>query len=300
MDISVLNEAKKLNVLCAGESIQDIYRYVQPVGRATKDPIVTWAGNTDQSWAGGVEAVANHLRGIVGDVQVLSNAVPLQKVRYVEQPFGRKVFSVVEETKIGDQSVVWTYDPDPGAVDLVVVTDYGHGFFNPVKKIERCLFLWKQAYGNPFIALNVQANSLNWGMSLITKWSRADYIVCNENELRLALSDATTPVKTLMSQLANKMKARYIAVTLGHEGAAMWSATGIASIAALTPPTKVVDRMGAGDAFLAASAPMLAMGAAPEVALRVGSLAAALSVQSRGNDLQLTASMIMEAHDAAT
>lgn len=283
----------KLRALAIGEAIEDTYRYVQPVGRATKDPIVTWAGNAGQSWRGGTEAVANHLRGLVADVQIETTS-PLEKVRYVEQPFGRKVMSVVAETRIKDtDSLSWNYQP-VGMADLVVVTDYGHGFWDNPKKIDRCLFQWRQVYGDPMVALNVQANSLNWGLSTLNKWPNADYIVCNENELRLACQDPTTHRSKLAPELRERLRAKALAVTLGHQGAEMYFDGGVVACPAFTLPGAVVDRMGAGDAFLSASAPIIAMGCEPADALRIGSVAAALAVRSIGNDLRLTTDILIE------
>ena len=291
MTAEQLNEITKLRAYCTGEAITDVYRYVQPVGRATKDPIVTWAGNETERWAGGTQAVARHMRGLGLNVDLFTQHNPIVKTRYVEQPFGRKVFSVVEQTKL-EGAIPEPYTVN-GLADLVVVTDYGHGWFVTRPTIDRCMLVWSKAWGDPFIALNVQANSLNWGMSLITKWPRADYIVCNENELRLAMGEAFTKRGELAQKLRHQMQAKALVVTLGHEGAEIYYGNNLEwRCPAYTAPGDVVDRMGAGDAFLAASAPLMACGGDPVAVLEIGSAAAALAVRSPGNSLVLTAELL--------
>jgi len=63
--------------------------------------------------------------------------------------------------------------------DLVIVSDYGHGFLT--KKI-RDLICAKAKY----LALNVQTNSANIGFNLVTKYRRANCVCIDELELRYA------------------------------------------------------------------------------------------------------------------
>ena len=80
-------------------------------------------------------------------------------------------------------------------------------------------------------------------------------------------------------KIIEKLGAKYFAVTLGSEGALLLDKNRdmIHEIPILS--TKVLDRIGAGDAFLSLAGLCLGRGLDSEVALFVGSAAAALDVQ---------------------
>src|SRR3990167_5722662 len=118
---------------------------------------------------------------LCGDVRLFTGgAESIQKRRYVLEPFGSKLFHVVDKAHLGK---TWNISlASLTESDMVVVADFGHGLFGPpaIKQI---------AESAPFLALTVQSNSLNWGFNLLDKWPRADYVTCDEDELRLACRD---------------------------------------------------------------------------------------------------------------
>jgi sugar/nucleoside kinase (ribokinase family) len=129
-----------------------------------------------------------------------------------------------------------------------------------------------------FLAVNAQTNSGNRGYYFITRYPRADFISLNEPELRLSMLDKQKPVAELARLLSEKLQASHVAVTRGTKGALMLDATnGMYEIPALS--SKVVDRVGAGDSFLALASLCLAGGLSDEEALIVGSATAAIDVQ---------------------
>jgi adenosine kinase len=75
--------------------------------------------------------------------------------------------------------------------------------------------------------------------------------------------------------------ARMVAVTRGSAGSELHSPDGVAVIPA-APLTNVVDPTGAGDAYIAGVLAGLRSGASPDVAGRIGSLAAAYVVEQHG------------------
>ena len=76
-------------------------------------------------------------------------------------------------------------------VDLIIVTDFGHGLLS--KKI-----IDEISKSKTYLAINAQTNSANRGYNLITKYKKADYICIDEPEFRLAMHDKHTSLKTLL------------------------------------------------------------------------------------------------------
>jgi sugar/nucleoside kinase (ribokinase family) len=159
--------------------------------------------------------------------------VPLS-TRYVEGPGNRKLFTVHEVRE--EQA---SEDYDIGAYDLVIVADFGHGTMTP----ELIARVSKEAR---FLAVNAQTNSANFGFNLITKYSRADYVVIDELEARLAAQDRTSDIEDVILKLGY----RKIVVTLGSNGAVGFDGAFYRESA---KADHALDTMGAGDAFLAVS-----------------------------------------------
>ncbi len=268
-----LEGMEALSVWCMGEPILDEYIYVQPEGRSAKEAVVTWRVTHKEVYKGGISAIAAHLKGFCHDAQASrSYKSGVRKSRYVYEPFGQKVFSYVDDS-FRLQPVTPQEYPRRGKHDLTVIADYGHGMFDA-----EC-----PEFDN-FTALTVQANSLNWGLNTLEKWSgRAlAYVVIDEQELRLLHRDPVTPIEQLLETAwAQYTPVGTMAVTQGHRGCMLYSQDGIIDVPVFSD--RVVDRMGAGDAFLAITAPLAKLGAAPDILGLVGNIAGALQVATVGN-----------------
>lgn len=256
----------------AGEYIEDKYIYVEPFGRSAKDSVITWKVVGEESFAGGSMALASHLKALCPASNVYDGAIRLTKTRRVELPFYHKVFAEVSRSDTAAVNAL----PPLLLYDFIVVVDYGHGLF--AADSETFPFTSDKA---PFLALTVQANSLNWGMNTLNKWDRADYIVVDEAELRLAFRDSTTPLHALLGRCHKEWECKIAAVTLGHRGCIVTDGERTIEVPALAD--KVVDRIGAGDAFLALTAPLAKLGAPIEAIGLVGNIAGALQVGVVGN-----------------
>lgn len=276
--IGWLNRIIPLSVATVGESIVDEYIYVEPRGRSAKESVVTWKEIRREFYAGGISAVTNHLSGICAKAVCINySSDAITKTRCVAEPFMTKVHSLVRADTVKALRPEWVKLPE--GTDMIVVADYGHGLIDvaAANAIDDAA---------PFLALTVQANSLNWGMNTLTKWESASYIVLDEAEWRLAFQDATTPVRELLAKAHDKWGARYVVVTLGHRGCVVYDGSEYAEVPAVAD--KVLDRMGAGDAFLAATAPLAFVGAPAEVIGLAGNIAGALKVREVGNSYSLT------------
>jgi bifunctional ADP-heptose synthase (sugar kinase/adenylyltransferase) len=268
-----IEKTRGLRAAVVGDAILDRYVYVRPTAKAPKDNIVTYVvDGPAEEWRGGSLVIGKHLDGL-GMLQVLTvETRPTLKVRGVDRSFNQKVFSYV----VPGQDGLMDFAPDDA--DLVIIGDFGHGAFPD--QAEAAAFLAKVPPGC-FVALTVQANSLNWGFNLVTKWPRADLIVLDEAEVRLACQDNKSDIKNLAHQILDRLHAKMMIVTLGHHGSLGITAEADAECSALA--TRVVDRMGAGDACLAYAAPLAAVGAPLDVVLFVGAVASAIKVGAIGN-----------------
>jgi bifunctional ADP-heptose synthase (sugar kinase/adenylyltransferase) len=299
---------RPLRALVVGEAIVDEYSYCTPVGKAPKDPMISARHVRLERHAGGALACANHLAGVCDAVDLLSclgaddtqetfirerlrpNVAPrffvragaptITKRRYVAEGVPVKLFEIVamDDTPLPsdlEDRMLAHLDRTLPAYDVVIVADYGHGLLGP-----RSIGLL--AARARFLAVNCQANPSSLGFHVVTRYPRADYVCLDENEIRLALRDRWGPVPALIETLRGLLKPAAIAVTRGHQGVVATGADAVHwEIPALSH--EVVDRMGAGDAYLAVTAPCVAAGLPTDLVGLLGSAAAGLAVRTVGN-----------------
>ncbi len=111
----------------------------------------------------------------------------------------------------------------------------------------------------------------------IGRYPRADFVSLNGPELRIATHSRHDPYEELAKEVAKKVGAKHFSVTMGSKGAILLDIEGDVRHESPVLSTKVLDRIGAGDTFL--SLVGVCLGGQTEVALFVGSAAAALDVQ---------------------
>lgn len=245
----VIEKVKDLRVLFVGEVIIDEYVYISALSKPAKEFILACKEENRETFSGGVMASMKHAETFVAHTEIATMR-SVKKTRYVDPAFTRKLFEVY----IGD------FDPLPRAdedaliggiqdakdVDLVIVNDFGHGMITP--RVRDCL-----VDTAPWLAVNAQSNAGNHGFNLVTSYERADYVCLDAPEVRLALSDRAGDLGLMAKSLAEHLACEKVAVTQGHQGSLMFDGeTHI--IPAFS--TKIVDTMGAGDAFLAVTAPL--------------------------------------------
>jgi sugar/nucleoside kinase (ribokinase family) len=156
--------------------------------------------------------------------------------------------------------------------DLVVVPDFGNGFITgPMVRI-----LCRRS---KFLAVNTQINSGNRGFHIIDRYPHADFVSLNEPEIRLAAHNRHDPIEIVAEDVADQVQARQLAVTRGARGVMMLDRPSGEHFHVPALSTKVLDRIGAGDAFLSLAGLSLGGGLPAEVATFFGSAAAALDVQ---------------------
>jgi sugar/nucleoside kinase (ribokinase family) len=162
-----------------------------------------------------------------------------------------------------------------GDYDLVLVADYGHGLMGTD-------LITLVAERSRFLAVNTQTNSANAGFNLITRYPRADFICIDEPEIRLACHDRTSDLRELITRITAQLKNERTAITRGHLGSLTFAVdAGFAEIPVFS--SRIVDRVGAGDAYLSIAAPCAAAGMPMDLIGFVGNAVGALAVRIVGN-----------------
>ncbi len=302
--IKRLNDLKKMRVLVIGDTIIDQYHYCNTLGKSPKDNIITTRYLREETFAGGALAAANHVAGFCQDVHLVTclgiqdtyeefilthlkpnikpkffyrdDAPTIVKRRFVEPAFLSKMFEIcyLDDSELPqplNQEVYNYLRVNTGDYDLVLVPDFGHGFIG--QKIAEVLC--EEAR---FLAISSQTNSANAGFNLITKYPRADYICIDESEIRLACHDKFGKLEDLAIRLAKELKCNRITVTRGLHGSLTYATEdGFFEIPALSD--EVVDRVGAGDAYLSITSPCVADGNPMEMVGFIGNAVGALKVR---------------------
>lgn len=302
--ISMLQAMGRLNVLVVGDAIVDEYHYVDPLGQSSKGANLAVKFNSKEQFAGGSLAVANHIAGFAENVTLVAglgeqnshegfirsklqknvtfepfyfrDAPTIVKRRYVDVDLV-KLFEVYfyndqPSTEYIDPEVCSWLEKNTAQFDVVIVPDFGNGFISAG-------MIQKLCDNARFLAINTQVNSGNRGYHSINRYPCADFVSLNGPELRIATHDRHDSYENLAKKLLEKIGAKHFAVTLGSDGALLLDKN--PEVTHKTPilSTKVLDRIGAGDTFLSLAGLCLGGGLNSDIALFIGSAAAALDVQ---------------------
>ena len=303
--IDFLKSLAGLKVLVVGDAIVDEYHYTKTLGQTGKGNVLAVKHESEEQFAGGSLAVASHISGFAGEVTLVAglgglnshegfirsklekNIKPVFFYREDGQTLVKRRFVDEDMAKLFE---VYFYNdaPLPGSIendvcewldeniddyDAVIVPDFGNGFISP-----RMADVMSEKAR--FLVVNTQVNSGNRGYHVIGRYPKVDFVSLNEPELRLAAHDKNSPLNVVADKIADQVGARWVAVTRGTKGLLMVGKMGEED--AKVPPlsTRVVDRIGAGDAFLSLAGICLAAGAPTSLASFIGSAAAALEVQT--------------------
>lgn len=307
--IGYLQQAAKLKVLLVGETIIDEYQYCEAIGKSSKEPTLAVRDLQTRTFPGGILAVANNVAafcdqvGLVsqlGDIDsreafvreylnpkiktdflIRSNSPTIVKKRVIEHYFFTKMLEIytindaLQGTKDNRAFCAKLEELVP-QFDLVIVVDFGHSLMTR----EAIDIVSRDA---KFLALNVQTNAGNMGYNMISKYPRADYITLAEKEMRLEARDMRGDLERIIPQVAGRLNCPRVVVTRGRVGSICYDRTeGISHIPALA--RTVVDRVGAGDAFLSISALCAVQGAPLELAGFVGNVVGAWAVSTVCNE----------------
>jgi rfaE bifunctional protein kinase chain/domain len=297
-----------LEVALVGETIIDEYVYCDVLGKSGKDPVLSVRHRGCERQLGGVLAIANHLSAFAKEVRVasalgeqrehedfirsglapnvraeftsVSGAPTIVKQRFLDSYSLAKFFGVyhIDDDPLGEQDDREYREVVLRALeraDLTVVADYGHGLIS-----ERCVA--ELCSAEPFLCINTQINAGNAGYHVVSRYPRADFACVHEGELRLDARDRRSSLEVLTRRLCERLSAQAVLVTQGKRGTYLYDRDdGVVLCPALA--SKVVERVGAGDAVLAVTSLALASGVDRRLASALGNLAGAQVVGVVGN-----------------
>jgi len=308
--VSLIEAVRDYRVLLVGDAIIDEYDYVVPMGKTPKENVIATRYQDSEVFAGGVLAAANHIASFCKEVEVITcfgdsddyskvaqgSLHPNVTLRAFQRPGSpttlkrrfvdpSRVAKLFETYMINDeplpvdlqQEVDRAISERAADFDLVVVADFGHGLLAP-SSVERLT-----GQGPRFLAVNAQTNTANLGFNLITKYRRADYICIDAPEARLAAHDRVSAVSDLASRLASDhIDCPRLIITHGRNGCVTYERGGIShTIPAFA--RRVVDTIGAGDAFFVVTAPLVAAGGTMQQVGFIGNVVGALKVEIVGH-----------------
>jgi len=306
--LQVLDKMASLNVLVIGDTILDEYQYCNAIGKSSKDPVLALKYESHDLFAGGVLAVANHVANFADKVQLVTvlgerdsyedfirsqlrhnvspyfavqdGAPTLIKKRFIEGYSLNKLFEVYFMDDSGlpenkDREVCnWLREELP-KYDLVIAADFGHGAIsdNMVKVLRE---------HSRFLAVNTQANAGNRGFHAVSRYPGADYVCIAEHEARLELRDLKSEVRPLSYNLLKGLDCSRLVITRGKMGCTVCNKNkGFVKVPSFAQ--KIVDRVGAGDAFLSVTALASVMELDDELLGFLGNVVGSLAVEILGN-----------------
>ena len=302
--LSAFEKIRDYRVLLVGDTIIDEYRYVSPLGKSPKENLIATLYRDRELFAGGVVAAANHVAAFCREVEVLTcvgeedsyedlilaaakpnvkisafrrPGVPTtRKSRFVDADYLRKLFEVyyMDDSLLSgrlERSFTQAIRDRAGDYDLVIVTDFGHGLITG-RSIEALVESAR------FLSVNAQSNSANHGYNLVTRYPRADYVCIDAPEAKLAVADKFGDLGVIAGELLpEQIDCGRMILTHGRYGCVTYDRDdGVHHIPAFTG--QALDTMGAGDAFLAVTSPLVASGADLELVGFIGNAVGAMKV----------------------
>jgi rfaE bifunctional protein nucleotidyltransferase chain/domain len=302
-----LNTLRKLRVLVVGEAIVDEYVYVDQMGKSSKEPVLAMRYASDEQFAGGALAIANHLAAICDDVGLVTflgtrdsregfvrsrlapsvdakffykrDSPTIVKRRYVDSYLLQKLFEVYifndEFLDRDDSDRFCAHLEGIDSYDLVIVADFGHGILTQgaIETVQRRA---------KFLAVNTQQNAANLGYHTLSRYSKADFVCTNEGELRSDMRARVGDVEPLVLSVVDRLHLGTALITRGKRGALFYrGGEGWSSGPAFA--RTVTDRVGTGDAVLSWTAPMAAAGLPGKMIAFVANVVGAQAAQIVGN-----------------
>ena len=303
-----LEQAQSLKVLVVGEAIIDEYHNCEALQRSAHGPTLALRHLSTERFVGGAGAVANNLAAFCSEVHLISLVGEQQSEEEWLRGQLRENVRVSLQTKAGSPTIVrrqyresyfaqslfelYTLNDEPldasdnaalcallaehvGGYDAVIAADYGHALFTPEAISVLC-------EGARHLTVNTQIDAANVGYHNVGRYPRADFLCLAEQELRLECRTRSDAVAQMLEQVAGELHASQAVVMRGGRGCvgyrpqeAVQEAPALAS--------RVADRLGAADAFLAVTALCAALEAPLAVLCFLGNVAGAEAVATVGN-----------------
>ncbi len=311
-----LERFRNLRVAVVGDVLIDRYVFCDATDVASESPMLSLTQQAERTFAGGAAIVARHVTALGGRAFLLSAGAEDEATRSVRDLLEgegvethflparsvlvEKTRFLVEEDKllkvdagermpldsVAEREAAMILEQQAKIADAVILCDFGYGMITG-GLLSRVL---------PTLRHNVRilAADGSGGRSDLLAFKHVDLFCPTERELRLALNDHETGLSAAAWTFLDRTQGRHLLVTLEKRGLVVferrsqdrhspeWSgrlkSDHLPSFAA-----HAVDRLGCGDALLAAATMSLAAGAGLMEAAVIGNAAAALEITLLGN-----------------
>jgi len=308
----IVDSFEDLKVLVIGDIIFDRYSYVKVQGLTSKNQILSTRFINEETQAGGALAVYRHLKsfcrsvhllGLLGTepwvddvVNIYSEAednLSLRESKYstiVKQRYVEPMLEGKELAKLFSVNYIDSEPPEDeienrilqkvssiiGSYDIILVTDFGHGVLS--EKVRRTVEELA-----PFLAVNCQTNSNNHGFNIIShQYRKCDCFSLDAQELLLACARRHIDYMEELENLRKQLGASTAWLTRGATET-IGVKTDEASTLLIPLESKVVDTVGAGDAFYSVAALAARRNLSIKLSTFMGQLAGAQAIRIVGN-----------------
>ena len=311
-----LSRFRDLHVLVVGDTIIDRYVLCDALGVASESPMLSLVQRDERSYVGGAAIVARHVAALGGhafllsaggadgltcmasevltteDVEVHlieSRPTLVEKTRYLADD--NKLLKVDRAQSLPLDSVTekraaLILEQQSKIADAVIFCDFGYGMITG-SLLARVL---------PTLRQNVRilTADVSGGRGNLLNFRHVDLLCPTERECRAMLNDYDSGLSAVAWQLLEKTQARHLFVTLEKRGMVVferrnqdrtspeWSGR-LKSEQLPSFADHAYDRLGCGDALLAASTLSLAAGVDLLPTSYLGNAAAALELSLFGN-----------------
>lgn len=306
-----------LNVTVVGDVIYDRYVLCDVQNVAREAPMLDLVFLEERSFVGGAGIIARHAAALGAKTRLVTRLGQDEDSREVETvankegvaitglrralPLPRKTRFLAEDAKLFklDESrhmPLDTVDEERLAAqireaaqhsDLVIFCDFGCGLLTP-SLLSNCLADVRRAAGA--VTADVSGRRAN-----LLNFREVDLLCPTEREARMVLNDFESGLGHIAWHILSRTQAKRLVLTLDRRGLVTFEPPGEGPLGEEPEParlrseafasfaTRNVDRLGCGDAMLAAGSLALAAGASLVQAAYVGNAAAALEIAAWGN-----------------
>lgn len=306
---TLIDKFKKLKTLVIGETIIDQYTFCDALGKSGKEPVLVLKDLKTEEYLGGAAAISRNVSTFCEQVTLLTmigqkeeylkfiksklnkninlkyinkkNSPTIVKKRFLDSISNNKVLGIYkindDQLNLKDEnSFSKILKKELPKYDLVIVSDYGHGFIS--KKNANLICKHSKS-----LSLNAQINSSNIGYHSMKNYRNVNCVIINEREIRHELRDRNSEIEVLMRKLSYEQKIKNLIVTQGSLGLIIYNLKNNKFDRCEAFAKKIKDKIGAGDALLSILSLCLSKKMDIKLSILIGSLAAAYSVENIGN-----------------
>lgn len=308
----ILHRFRGQRVVVIGDYVLDRYHFCDATGVAGEGPMMALRAIDRKDYDGGGAIIAQHLASLGAATTLVTSLADDEASHQAELRLrGQEIAvaalrnrrSVVAKHRyLVDESKLFKVDEGSSApldsheeqllaeqilslaegAAAVIFADFGYGLITG-GLLERIMAPLRARV--PVLTADVSGRQSN-----LMRFQGVDLLCPTEREVRETLHDFSSGLGAVVANLLNKSAARQAIITLGKQGLVTFDRADESTpsqrlrseyVPALA--THSVDPLGAGDALLSVASLTLAVGESLQAAALLGSIAAAVEVQSVGN-----------------